>query len=146
MLELNHFKQLNDHYGHRAGRSTLRTLGGLLAGGKCRFEMGGRYGEETFLIPLPEHTAIHAHHYATKLRAQILATKVPLEEDQAISMSISIGIAAFPEHGTTLKQLITSAEQALRRQGRGASGSWGMEDKKGLLRSSSQQRMPGSRS
>jgi diguanylate cyclase (GGDEF)-like protein len=107
LLDLDHFKQLNDNYGHQVGDEVLRMVGGALAE-HCRdFDMAARYGGEEFAVIMPgcqEHESIEA---AERLRRVVADCESP------IPITASVGVATYPLNGTTVDQLIKAADDAL---------------------------------
>lgn len=112
MLDLDHFKQLNDQHGHQTGDQIIELVARNLLRQSRRSDILFRYGGEEFLILLPNTTALQAGHLAEGWRAQIEQTQVFAREQQ-ISVTISAGVACYPEHGTTAFNLIHAADQAL---------------------------------
>lgn len=110
MLDIDHFKPINDTYGHPAGDQVLRALADVL-----REEMGdrltaARYGGEEFALILPQHEIEEATALAERVRARVACMKVP-GIDGAITASF--GVASFPPHGTSRPSLTESADTAL---------------------------------
>ena len=112
MLDLDHFKQLNDQHGHQTGDQIIELVARNLLRQSRRSDILFRYGGEEFLILLPNTTALQAGHLAEGWRAQIEQAQVFAREQQ-ISVTISAGVACYPEHGTTAFNLIHAADQAL---------------------------------
>lgn len=112
MLDIDHFKRLNDTYGHQAGDEVLKALAKLLADGMREGDMPCRYGGEEFTLVLPNASAAIAHERAEGWRVQFesLVTQFGRFE---LRSTISLGIAAYPEHGKTRDELIQAADAAL---------------------------------
>jgi diguanylate cyclase (GGDEF)-like protein len=112
MIDIDHFKQLNDAHGHRAGDAALQALGTLLIANTRGGDVACRYGGEEFVLALPGATLEVARERAERLRQAVEALRV--EHDGAtLSMTISAGIAAYPVHGARVDQVLDSADQAL---------------------------------
>lgn len=113
-FDADHFKRVNDTYGHGVGDVVLQELGrqvsSLLRGGDTL----GRYGGEEFLVLLPETTLDEACEVAERVRKAIathpLATLLVKE---GIPTTISLGVASFPAHGTSVSELVEQADQAM---------------------------------
>jgi diguanylate cyclase (GGDEF)-like protein len=112
MLDLDHFKQINDTYGHPAGDQVLREFAN-----RCKFlvrevDLLGRYGGEELLILMPETDRNTAIHVAERLRAGVAATPIKVL-DREIEVTVSIGVATQDENTTQLETLIARADQAM---------------------------------
>jgi two-component system, cell cycle response regulator len=114
LLDLDHFKEVNDVHGHAAGDQVLREAGRRLSGG-CRIsDVVARYGGEEFVLLLPETPPSRAVVLANKLRAALAAP--PVETEVAlISVRASIGVAAWSEAMASPASLIAAADEALYR-------------------------------
>ncbi len=93
LLDLDHFKRLNDSHGHLAGDEVLRHVGALLAANVRATDVAGRYGGEEFLIVVPETDADAAASVAEKLRRIIGSTPVRLADGESVSVTLSAGVA-----------------------------------------------------
>jgi two-component system, cell cycle response regulator len=119
LIDLDHFKQVNDLHGHGAGDAVLRETAARMGCVCRRSDSVGRYGGEEFLIILPETDARRACTVADKLRLALCATAVETDA-AAIAITASIGVAQW-EQGTRARDLIARADQALyaaKRRGR----------------------------
>ncbi len=114
MLDIDHFKKLNDSYGHLAGDEVLRQLSSVITL-YCREEdIPCRIGGEEFLIVLPGMPPELLKKRAEQWRAAV-ENMTTHWEGHAIKTTISLGTASFPHHGETSQQIIQSADQALYR-------------------------------
>lgn len=121
MLDIDHFKTFNDSLGHVAGDALLHELGNLLSEHVRTGDVACRYGGEEFVLILPE-----ASLDATKARAELLREEVRHlhVEHKARSLgtvTVSLGVAGFPNHGVTGEAVLESADAALyraKREGR----------------------------
>ena len=117
--DLDHFKRVNDTWGHRAGDAILREVGHRFRTTLRTQDLVGRYGGEEFAILLAETDIEEASQIAERLRVAINAEPCVWQEDgQAplpIPVTTSIGVAVYSLHGTTRELLITSADQAMYR-------------------------------
>ncbi|MHB8620037.1 MAG: diguanylate cyclase domain-containing protein [Chloroflexota bacterium] len=121
MLDLDHFKEVNDTLGHAAGDELLRQLGARLAKILRQSDTVARLGGDEFAILLPSAaTAQHAGLTAIRLLDLI---RTPFEiEDRAVVVGASIGIAIHPQHGEEAEPLLRAADRAMyeaKRQGSG---------------------------
>ena len=92
LLDLDHFKRLNDAYGHVAGDQVLRQVGGLLAASVRNVDTAGRYGGEEFLVVLPETDADAAAAVAEKLRRIVAGTPIRLPDGEEVTVTLSAGV------------------------------------------------------
>lgn len=113
MLDVDHFKYFNDTYGHDAGDTLLRVLGAFLQAHTRDEDIACRYGGEEFLLVLPGASLDNTQQRAEQMRIGIRALNVqhlgrPLE-----AVTVSLGVAVFPRHGTTASAIIKAADTAL---------------------------------
>jgi diguanylate cyclase (GGDEF)-like protein len=121
MLDVDHFKKFNDMFGHDAGDTVLKELGDHLA--KCirREDLACRYGGEEFTLILPESSLEDTRRRAEELRKTFQQLSVKHRSIVLGKVTLSLGVAAFPEHGTTSVDLLAAADAALlraKREGR----------------------------
>ncbi|MEO8677812.1 MAG: diguanylate cyclase [Vicinamibacterales bacterium] len=115
LLDLDHFKRVNDTYGHQAGDLVLREAAVRISSSIRASDVAGRYGGEEFLIVMPRCDEETSLRVAERVRAVIGGTPV-LAADQAIDATVSIGVAATAAAATTTpKALIGQADAALYR-------------------------------
>lgn len=112
MLDLDHFKQLNDTCGHQVGDAALREVAEILRRDVRTEDVPCRYGGEEFLILMPQMPLAVAAERAEAWRQAVETMRIPGSEAR---ITLSVGIAAFPEHGANSDQLTGSADQALYR-------------------------------
>lgn len=112
MGDLDHFKAVNDTYGHQAGDEVLREFGRRMKRRARGSDMCCRYGGEEFLLILPDVAEETACERAEQLRAAVAATPVAFGA-ASIRVTASFGVASFPQHGKTGDELIGAADDAL---------------------------------
>jgi diguanylate cyclase (GGDEF)-like protein len=112
MLDLDHFKQVNDRYGHATGDAVLREVGALLLTRLRRMDMACRYGGEELLVLMPDCSATEALARAHELCAQVRALR-DRADGTLPPVTVSIGVAAWPEHGEQIGKVIEAADAAL---------------------------------
>jgi diguanylate cyclase (GGDEF)-like protein/PAS domain S-box-containing protein len=112
-IDLDHFKRFNDTFGHAAGDLILRTMGELFLRHFRGDDVICRYGGEEFAIILPESSAKDAAKRANLLRIE--ASKISMRHLGQVldSVTLSIGVATFPENGSTTEQILRMADQCL---------------------------------
>ncbi|MDQ3229271.1 MAG: diguanylate cyclase [Pseudomonadota bacterium] len=115
MLDLDHFKTFNDSHGHEGGDALLAAFGRLLQS-TCRTEdIPCRYGGEEFTLILPEATFEAALHRAGEIRAAVEQMTVRHLQRDIGGVTVSVGLAMFPTHGSNADQLLRVADAALYR-------------------------------
>ncbi len=113
MLDLDHFKNFNDKYGHDAGDAVLRELGILLKTHIRGSDIACRYGGEEFVMIMPETSLHTVQQRAELIRSKVKRLSVHHLGQSLGSLSLSLGVALFPTHETTSAALLRSADQAL---------------------------------
>ncbi|HXJ92682.1 MAG TPA: diguanylate cyclase [Terriglobia bacterium] len=115
MLDVDHFKRFNDTSGHQAGDDLLIHIGSLLQARTRREDIACRYGGEEFLLILPGAPLEAALRRAEELRRQIRESTVEHRGQSLGGISVSAGVACFPEHGTSADGLLRAADMTLYR-------------------------------
>jgi diguanylate cyclase (GGDEF)-like protein len=117
VLDIDHFKEVNDTYGHAAGDAVLGEFARRIRVGLREVDVAFRQGGEEFVVLLPETDAYGGTIVAERLGAAIRGRPVeissPRQDVDDIPISVSIGIAVFPEHGITAQQVLGAADDAL---------------------------------
>lgn len=113
LMDLDHFKRFNDLYGHDAGDCMLREFGNFLLNNIREYDIACRYGGEEFICILPETTLESALERAEQLRSNLMSFKVEHLGRPMGRVTISAGVAVYPEHGTTEATLVKAADEAL---------------------------------
>ena len=113
MVDLDHFKNINDNHGHLAGDAMLREAARRMQNGVRQYDSVGRYGGEEFLILLPNCGESESYSQAERLRKQLNQTDVRID-DTALRITASFGVtAALPGEPWTPEGLIRKADEAL---------------------------------
>jgi diguanylate cyclase (GGDEF)-like protein/PAS domain S-box-containing protein len=113
MLDLDHFKKFNDTYGHEAGDTVLREAATFLMKNIRAEDIVCRYGGEEFVVILPTATLDAAKSRAERIRSRLREVAV-LHRGQPLGVvTVSIGVAAVPEHGTSPKEVLEAADAAM---------------------------------
>lgn len=113
MLDIDHFKRLNDTYGHEAGDLVLRELGALFQRHIRSEDIACRYGGEEFLLIMPEAPLEILRHRAEELRIMIEDLLRIRWQEKTLAITVSLGVAAFPNHGYHVKDIVNAADSAL---------------------------------
>lgn len=114
-MDIDFFKRVNDAHGHLVGSRVLVEVGSVLRACVRDSDTVVRYGGDEFVVLLVETSADEAMIVAERMRKMIEAETFAKEAGLAIRLTISIGIAAFPEHATTKQILLNLADQAMYR-------------------------------
>jgi diguanylate cyclase (GGDEF)-like protein len=115
MLDLDHFKHFNDTHGHEAGDNLLRTLGKFLAERVRREDVACRYGGEEFVLILAEASQEIVRQRAEDIRREFPKLPVLYRGQVLESVTLSLGVAMFPDHGATGRDVLRAADDAMYR-------------------------------
>jgi diguanylate cyclase (GGDEF)-like protein len=115
MVDLDHFKRVNDTYGHRAGDDVLAAVGACLRAQLRQSDLGGRFGGEEFTVLLPDANIVETMTTAERIRAAIPKLRVTTVDKHGrrtviTDVTASIGAATHPEHGTTADECLRVAD------------------------------------
>jgi two-component system, cell cycle response regulator len=113
MLDLDYFKRVNDTYGHLAGDQVLRQLPELIRGQLRVSDLPCRYGGEEFGLILPETGREAALEVAERIRAVVARDPIELAEGGQLRISVSIGVATYPQLAADEERLVAAADLAL---------------------------------
>jgi len=115
LLDIDHFKQINDRYGHLAGDLALKTISDLVTSTCREMDIACRYGGEEFTVILPE-TAADAALLAAERLCQIIEAHVfDFEDNKNVHITVSIGVATSSEHLASAAELTAAADRAMYR-------------------------------
>jgi diguanylate cyclase (GGDEF)-like protein len=124
MMDIDHFKQVNDTYGHLVGSQVLREVAAVIRETLRDSDIAGRYGGEEYIALLPETDRNRAQEAAERIRQAIERTPFTASLSNPhykLRLTISIGVASYPEDATDINTLIEHADQAMytaKRRGR----------------------------
>ncbi len=114
MLDLDHFKQVNDTYGHLVGDAVLKAVAqSIISAVRGRGDAVGRFGGEEFVVLLPGISQPDIGAVAERIRRAISALAVPAGQLSVTGLTVSIGIAVYPTAGASLQRLLDAADTAL---------------------------------
>lgn len=113
MLDVDHFKYFNDTFGHDAGDAVLKELGNYLKHNVRGEDIPCRYGGEEFTVVLLGASLEDTLKRVEQMRDKIKTLRVHRGKQSLYSISVSIGVACFPEHGNTVAELIETADIAM---------------------------------
>lgn len=116
MIDIDFFKQYNDRHGHLRGDDVLKEVGGIFGASIRNSDIAARYGGEEFVVIMPETGRDLALIAGEKLRRAVADYPFPLQETQPGGvLTVSVGIATFPDDAATARELVDAADQALYR-------------------------------
>jgi diguanylate cyclase (GGDEF)-like protein len=115
MADIDHFKAVNDRYGHATGDSVLEAVGAILKRRLRGSDHGGRYGGEEFLMVLANADADGACTFAERLRQEVESTELSSEHGAPIRVTLSLGVATLSPEQQTPGDLVSQADEALYR-------------------------------
>jgi diguanylate cyclase (GGDEF)-like protein len=113
LFDLDHFKQVNDSYGHLVGDEVLSALAGVLRGAARQDDIMGRFGGEEFIAFLPGASLEATRTFAERVRLAVGETRINAGEAQGLTVTISAGVSAMPQSATTLGDAIRIADDRL---------------------------------
>jgi diguanylate cyclase (GGDEF)-like protein/PAS domain S-box-containing protein len=122
MLDVDNLKQFNDSWGHTAGDEILRELGNLLLRQVRGEDIACRYGGDEFILILPDASSEVTRERAEKICEYAQEFHLQFEGQSLAAVALSLGVAVFPEHGTTSMGILRAVDAALYRakhRGRG---------------------------
>ena len=112
-IDIDHFKKINDTYGHAAGDNVLQTTSLLIRKGLRPIDIASRYGGEEIVIIFPETIKQKAIHIAERIRKDIESYNFELSDEQKIRLTASFGVAGYPEDGKTQHEVLDKADKAM---------------------------------
>ncbi|OIK12635.1 diguanylate cyclase [Bacillus sp. MUM 13] len=113
ILDIDHFKVINDTYGHQSGDRVLEKIGQILTNLMSANGIVCRIGGEEFAILLPDSSEKHAYQIAEKIRNYISHSKININDDHSVSLTVSIGLKSISDSKITFKELYAEADKAL---------------------------------
>ncbi len=129
LCDIDHFKSVNDTYGHPTGDQILKGVSRILQHEARQTDQVARYGGEEFAVILPETDSGAARTTAERIRAAVEAARFQTELGP-LKVTLSLGVATFPDVATTKQALIDQADQALYAAKRGGRNRWVVAEKK----------------
>jgi len=112
LIDIDHYKDVNDHFGHMAGDKVLQKLAQIIQKELRSSDVFARYGGEEFLILLPDTDGDAAVAVAERIRDTVENFRVKYNEEE-ISLTISLGVTRLTPERNTLQELISTVDQAL---------------------------------
>lgn len=115
IIDIDNFKKINDTHGHGTGDAVLKTFGKYLMENVRYEDVACRIGGEEFMVVIPETSLETAVQRSEEIRKEFHGMSFPFEGKVVDNLSLSIGVAAYPEHGKLAEDLIRCADNALYR-------------------------------
>lgn len=113
-VDLDHFKKVNDRYGHSIGNVVLKDIAALFRGGMRKSDVIGRLGGDEFLAILPDTDPVGAAAVADRIRKTVKRYALDLGEDGKVDfVRLSVGIAGYPDNGRSANNVISAADSAV---------------------------------
>jgi len=114
MMDLDHFKEVNDVYGHEVGDRVLRQFAKTVTHALREANVAARFGGEEFVVVLPETLPQGCMLVAERIRKAVERMVVPSGTERPLPpLTVSLGIAVYPEHGQGLEELLQASDKAL---------------------------------
>ena len=117
LVDIDHFKAVNDTYGHLIGDKALRAVTDGLRSQLRGYDLAGRFGGEEFAVLLPQAREQDALHVAERLRAHIAGLSIPVDDEDesagCVTLTISVGVASLDGESRELTDLLAAADAAL---------------------------------
>ena len=113
MADIDHFKRINDTYGHQGGDEAIRFVAAILKQEIRQGDLVARYGGEEFAIILPHSLGTEAQAVAERIRSAIAHKAISVLPEQAIHITMSFGVATLPTDANSENSLLAAADQAL---------------------------------
>lgn len=113
LLDIDHFKSINDRFGHKFGDHALQEVAKTLTKDLRNYDRIGRWGGEEFILILPDTQLVDAATVAERVRIQMAELQISLENGETFSVNISLGAACTTGKFPSLTKLIDAADQAL---------------------------------
>lgn len=113
MLDLDGFKAVNDTFGHKAGDRLLKGLAQVMSDQLRDYDFLARYAGDEFVVILPETDSDEINDLCDRIEKAVSKFALPVDEDQFAKVGISIGAACYPQHGSTVDQIVIAADKAM---------------------------------
>ncbi len=131
LMDIDHFKNVNDRHGHQMGDQVLQELGKLLNASVRKGDIACRFGGEEFLVIMPNSSLENTHQRADEIRAAFEGLASRLIQDSGTRVTLSAGVVIYPRHGIDYDTLLKNADVALyqaKHQGRNRAERYGEQE------------------
>jgi diguanylate cyclase len=114
LIDIDHFKKVNDVYGHPVGDEVLKELGIRLKNlVSTRDGFVARNGGEQFAVLIPNAPPAIGLEMGEKIRSMVARSDFPVSDNQELAITVSVGISSYPDNGTTIQELYGAADTAM---------------------------------
>jgi len=113
MIDIDHFKAINDRYGHAAGDEVLRQAADICQSSLRGSDLMGRIGGEEFVLLLPDTPHTNAYHVAERMRVHLYETPIELENGTTLNITASFGVASMNEDDSDFNAVLERADEAM---------------------------------
>ncbi|MET0014990.1 MAG: sensor domain-containing diguanylate cyclase [Sedimenticola sp.] len=113
MLDIDHFKEINDTHGHQVGDDIMRDCSALLNELIRKTDYAGRYGGDEIIVVLPETSSSQAVELAERLRKRIADERFTMVENKTLNITVCLGVATYPDNARQQKELMRAADDAM---------------------------------
>ena len=113
MIDIDHFKAINDRYGHAAGDEVLRQAADICQSSLRGSDLMGRVGGEEFVLLLPDTPHTNAYHVAERMRVHLYETPIELENGTTLNVTASFGVASMNEDDSDFNAVLERADEAM---------------------------------
>jgi diguanylate cyclase (GGDEF)-like protein/PAS domain S-box-containing protein len=113
MIDIDHFKAINDRYGHAAGDEVLRQAADICQSSLRGSDLMGRIGGEEFVLLLPDTPHTNAYHVAERMRVHLYETPIELENGTTLNVTASFGVASMNEDDSDFNAVLERADEAM---------------------------------
>lgn len=126
VMDIDHFKKINDNFGHQIGDQFLIEIAKLVAGHARSSDIACRYGGEEFLLVMPGTTLKTALKRAEDILSEVVEMRIPVGKKN-LKVTLSLGVATYPKHGKGAEEIVVKADKAMykaKRAGRNCVAAW----------------------
>ncbi len=113
MIDIDHFKHVNDRYGHLAGDRVLSSVAATIRSELRGYDLAGRFGGDEIVVLFPGTTAMAAAHIAERLCARIASADIEIGRDVGVTVTVSVGIRELRDDDSSLDDVLASADSGL---------------------------------
>lgn len=113
MLDADNLKPVNDNFGHQAGSKLIWHMGKIIKSNLRVTDLIARFGGDEFVMMLPDTEPAYAYMVAERIRSMMASSPLTLDDGNSVQVTMSLGVASYPQNGDTLKMVMAKADEAL---------------------------------